>query len=379
MAKKRRKTTKNLNRRQLARREKEDRFQQRLIWAAITVVTLIVVIIGYGVVTEVFIKARRPVAIVGDEEITTREFQARQRYERRLLQLELMQYRNYLQQFDPTSEEQQTFTQQIQITINNLEKQLSPDLSAVFGGRVLDDMIEEALVRQEAAERGLTVSNQEVNRHMEEMLGYDPEAAEQGTITDTLGVDNFDELYRMFRENVLKASRYSEEDYRDLVRVNLLQQRIKEDLTDEVQEEVEQVEVTYFTTETEEAGQTLRERLNNGEIAPEELVEELNGDESEATNAAALPWLPTGYLAGQTTPQIEQIAFNTPVDRASEPALNPNDGLYYVIYVTGHEERPLSDFLLEDAREQQYTNWVEEQKEEKVEYLNWEKAVITKI
>ena len=63
---------KELNRRQLARREKEKKLNQILIWSAVGVVALVVLIMGYGIITELVLKPRQPVARVDGAAITTK-------------------------------------------------------------------------------------------------------------------------------------------------------------------------------------------------------------------------------------------------------------------------------------------------------------------
>ena len=54
-----------------------------------------------------------------------------------------------------------------------------------------------------------------------------------------------------------------------------------------------------------------------------------------------------------------------------------SDGQYYVIFVNGHEERPVNEATLRQMREDQYNSWLELQKQERWEYLDWQKAVLT--
>jgi len=119
----------------------------------------------------------------------------------------------------------------------------------------------------------------------------------------------------------------------------------------------------------------LRERIENGED-PTGLIVEVNNDESEQTAGYALGWVPAGYLGGQLGAEIEQVVFNTPVGKAAEPTLG-SDGFYYVIYINGHEERPVDEATLQQMREDQYNSWLEPQKQERWEYLDWQTAVLT--
>ncbi|HOT91137.1 MAG TPA: SurA N-terminal domain-containing protein [Anaerolineae bacterium] len=373
---KQQKLPKELNRRQLARREKEKRLNRILIGSAIGVVALIVLVLGYGLLMELVIKPGKPVAKVDGVAITTKEFQSRLYYERLLMRNQLQAYQNYLLQIDPNDEAMQSLSQQIQTTISNLETQLSETMASAVAKQVLDSMVEERLVQKEAQARGLTVSQDEVNLSIEQMLGYDRTITATETTTATATPqESFDSLYQKFREDILGESKLSEEAYRTMVETNLLKEQLKAVLGADIEQTADQVEVTFFMLKSEEDGRALQERINNGEDV-KALVEELNNDDSTDTAAYDFPWLPAGYIGGQLGPTLEQVAFNTPIGKAAEPTLG-SDGRYYVIYVSGHEERPLSESLLAQNREQNYTAWLSEQKTQRCEYLDWQKAVLT--
>jgi len=372
MAKQKGTSPKSPTRRQVARRVKEERLSRILIWSAIGVAALIVLIIGYGLLTELVIKARQPVARIDGNAITTQQYQQRLYYERLLMRQQLNVYQSYLFQLDPTEETMQSLYQQIQFTVSNLESQLAPNMASLFGKQVLDTMLEEELVRQEAAARNLVVSKDEVTLAIEEMLGYD-RAAE--TITDTTTVESFDTLYKDFNENILKPSRFSERDFRAMVETSLLREQLQALVGADIAQTSDQVETVFLAVDSEETGLALRELINLGAEDPFVLIEELNNDGNDQTAGYALPWMPVGYLASQLGMDIERVAFNTPVGKASEPTLG-NDGQLYVIYVSGHEERPLDEAMLRQMRQETYATWLETQKA-RWEYLNWQAAVLT--
>jgi hypothetical protein len=402
MAKKPKKKSKRLTRRQLARREKEARAQRLITWIAIGIGVLVVAILAYGLITEVIIAAREPVAQVGETTIRANEFKARQSYERWMTQLQIYQYQTYLDQINqsdalgagtPTPEAAEgaetppepsisddPLAQQIQFTISNLERQLSSDLAESFARGVLDSMVEETLVRQAAEARGLSTTEDEIQLRIEQEVGYNRDAiTETQTLTDTAiagGQPQFGELYDQFKTNVLQVTRYPEEDFRAMIRAEVLREKLKAELAEGIETDADQVKATVFIANEEEQAEAIRARINEAGEDPEVLVDELSGDENENTTGYELPWLPEGYIGAQLGPEIEQTAFNTSVGTASEPVLGTDDR-YYVVYVSGHEVRELSTELLQQEQEEAYQSWLTEQKEEKVEYLNWEEAVVT--
>ncbi len=378
-------------RRQLARREREQRAQRLIMGIAIAVGAVILGLLIYGIVTEVFIEARRPVAQVNDTTITAEKFKARQGYERWMTQLEVFQYQMYLQELSaeqalaPEGDDDglSDFIQQLQFQLSNLEQQLSPDMATLYASQVLDAMVEEELVRQEAQVRGLSVTDAEVESRIGLMLGYNPEAttdAEDPTapITETIAPlpepEDFDELYSHFKSNVLEVTRFSERDFRAMVRADLLRDRLRAEFAQDIPEVQDQVEATIFIVETEEAAETVSARINDEGADPQIIADEFVVDENPNTSGFDIPWLPAGFIAPQLGEEVERAAFNTPVGRASEPVMSWDDQ-FVVVYVKGREERPL-DELLGSLEEQAYQGWLAQAKETRTEYFAWERAVV---
>jgi hypothetical protein len=379
MAKKRNPKSR-LTRRQHKVRRKDERIQRIITWSAIGIGALIVLIIGYGVITEMIIKPNRPVATVGNEEITVGEYQSRVRYERLMTRNQIFQYQQYLTQVDTTDPQMSGFAQQIQQTQAQLESQLSPEMATLFGKDVLDQMIEERIVRQKAEEAGVTVSDEAVEERIEQMMGYDREAALEATSSPTMTVtetqsimteSEYQQAYNNFRTNFLQEVGLSEQGFRRIIRTDLLRAEVQDLVTQDVPLEREQAQVTYLAVPSEEQAETLRERVLAGEEM-DTLVEELNNNENEASFGRALPWYPEEYLSSVLSPELAEMVFTMPLETVSEPQPGANGEIYYVLTVNGREVRPLNEALLQQEKQEAYNTWLQEQKDEKAEYLDWE-------
>ena len=375
---------KSVNRKDAIRYKKDEKIQRNLTLIAIAIAALIVIILSYGFVTEVIIKPQKPVAQIGDVAITVKDYQARVRHERLLLYGQTLTYQEQLTQLDTTDENEAAFAQQLQMQLDSLEQQLDSEMAVIFGGQVLDRMIEEELVRQEAAQRGLTADQNEITKYIEQMLGYDREAAavaETETLTETAEITEtqiqptiteaeYQERYTNFKNNYLERSGLSEEAFRSVLEAELLQAELREQLGENIEAEAEQVQAAYFSASTEEATQALKARIDDGETI-EDLIAELNEDEDDNTIAGELSWYPRGAVFSQIGSEVEAVAFDTPVDAASDPVIGA-DERYYVLYIQGHETRPLSDSLLWQRESEKYDEWLGEQKQDKVERMEWQ-------
>jgi hypothetical protein len=365
-------TPKTLTRRQVARRKKEEKLNRILTWSAIGVVVAVLLIIGYGLTMELVVKVRRPVARVDGVAISTQQFQQRLYYQRLLMRRQLDMNQYYLSQIDASDETMQSYYQYLQSTVSSLESQLAVSSASDLGKQVLDYMLEEEVVRKEAQARNLTVSQDDLDLTIEQIVGYDRTATE--TVTDTSTIESFDSLYEQYNENFLKPSQFSEQDFRTMVETSLLRDQLVAEIGADIPKTSDQVDPILFAVDSEEAGTALRERIENGED-PTGLIVELNNDESDQTAAVALSWVPAGYLEAQLGAEIEQETFNTPVGQVAGPTLG-NDGQYYVVYINGHEERPVDDATMQQMLEDQFDAWLEPRKLD-WEYLDWEAAVLT--
>ena len=166
---------KSITKKHIARLERERRQTRIIVWAAAAVVVIVLGLIGYSLLNELVLQPRQPVARVGDEKITTKQFQARVRLQRDQIIGQYSQYSQFGQMFG------MDFTAQLQ----QLEYQLSETGATTLGQGVLDSMINEILLRNEAANLGITASEEEIQARLEEVFGYFPNGEPTATVTPT--------------------------------------------------------------------------------------------------------------------------------------------------------------------------------------------------
>ncbi len=157
----------------IARLEREQQQTRLILFAFIGIVVIVIGLLGYGYLDVNYLQYRRTVASVGNVNITTGEWQARVRMERtRLINL-MSTYQQYSQLFGVDT------TQQVQ----QISSQLSN--STTLGQSVLDQLIDEELIRQEAAKRGITASPAEVDKAIQDSYKYYPNGTPTPTVTPT--------------------------------------------------------------------------------------------------------------------------------------------------------------------------------------------------
>lgn len=150
----------------LARVERERRQTRSIMFVSAIVIGLVLLLVGWGIVKTYIIEPRQAVANVDNVEITSREFQAYARFSRGQLIDQYAQYYQFMQWFE--DEESQTSILQ---TLSQISYQLEP---SYLGQSTIDSLVEDVLIRQEATNRGITVSEAEVDQALEEFFGYYP-------------------------------------------------------------------------------------------------------------------------------------------------------------------------------------------------------------
>ena len=156
MPKPTRSSSKVVTKKHLAREQRE-RLQTRFILIGTAIVIfLVIVLIGYGVLDQNVFQPNRTIAKVDGSSIPLKELKAN------------VMYRNisYLQNYQQIAQyfgEDASFRQQYQNAIDNLATS------------VQEALVEDRLIRQEAARRHITVSKQEVDKAMQDQLGYYPD------------------------------------------------------------------------------------------------------------------------------------------------------------------------------------------------------------
>ena len=129
---------------------------------------LALILVVAGLVSEFVIRPNSVVAEVGETQLITRDFWKRTFLEQNRLQNQLLRMSQLEQQFG----NQGFFATQI----NQLQGTLSSPFT--LGVEVLDQMIREEVVRQQAAERGITVTEAEIDEAIREEV-----AGQQGAVT----------------------------------------------------------------------------------------------------------------------------------------------------------------------------------------------------
>ena len=168
-----------VNKKHQARADRE-RNQVRIITITSIIIGVIVIgLIAFAFVNEYLLKPTRAVAVVGSEKVTIAEFQTRVRYTRFQMLNQMAQYESYKNMLF-TDESSSAYIDNI---ISQIQSQLDDKVS--LGQSVLDELVQEAVIRQEAKKLGISVSDAEIEQSLQEAYGYYANGTPTPTITPT--------------------------------------------------------------------------------------------------------------------------------------------------------------------------------------------------
>lgn len=396
------KLPKELTRKQQSRVEREAR-QQR--WLLIGVVAVLVVTVGliiFGVVYERVLIPRQPVAKVDGMDITSDAFEKRVLYQDYNLQQRLAQLKAQRAQFasDPSLS---FLTSQYDQQISQIQAQVSDP--AVLGKQVLDGMIDEDVIRQEAARRNITVSQAEVTQYIEQnIFNYyrvpptptptstplptpsvspTPQPTPSVPITTTpeststplptatpVSEQAFNQEYNNLLSTIRTQSRLAESDFRTLVENELLRQKLQQAFIDAAPASADEIKLRYVRLESEPAATAASALMSAGIPFYQFYTQVQSGQIVSATNGET-DWMPATDISQQFDKAVADQLIALPISQTTQVITNVF-GSSYIFQVTGHEVRSLTDAQKQTEGQTQFTNWLTAQRNTPglVDYLN---------
>ncbi|MCJ7568693.1 MAG: SurA N-terminal domain-containing protein [Anaerolineales bacterium] len=368
----------------LARAERE-RIQSRwLMGITIAIVVVAIGVLGYGWFESTYVQPKKTIAIVNDVTITKGEFSGRVR----ILQRELIgQLNSYVQMEQFFASDPQTIE-----SIRELQNQIQTQLAypEITGQVVINSMIREILVRQEAERMDVHVLPEDVAREIQVSFGFYPNgtptpiptltpdatlmaqiptvsAPTEGpsptsslpqtpnpTVTPYV-LEAYEEDYAQFLDS-LSDFEISESDFMAYVEGQLLEEKLREQFQPEIDTVTEQVLIQHIFTLDEETAQVALEQLESGEVW-DDVLKEYSEDPSSQESSGDLGWNTLNDLVAFLG-QMGITAFAAPVMEVIGP-IESQQG-WHLLRVIDRQDREISQDAQQEAVDSAFEAWIYE-------------------
>jgi parvulin-like peptidyl-prolyl isomerase len=398
---KRSSTPKVVTKKHIARLEREQRQIRLIRGIAIGGLILVVGLLVFGYLQMNVLSKQQSVAQVNGDKITSGQFQERVRLERVSLYNQLNQYQYFQQAFGMDTSQQ----------VQSIQAQL--DSPETMGESVLNSMIDEVLLRQQAKERGITVSTEEVDKYIQEAYGfykdgtpvptvtptayaYPTLSAEQlkiypPTLTPTIAPTTTPEptftpdpsatatapalptptavpelptasptpftiegFQGEFKKTLDQFKEYgiSEQTLRSVYEIQVLRTKMLEDQEKDLQATESQVLARHILVDTEVEAQAVEELLKQG-VDFAEVARKYSKDTGSGQNGGELGWAP----ASNYVTEFAEAVSTLPIGQISEPVKTQFG--YHIIQVIAREDLPLSADQLEQKKQTAFDEWLQ--------------------
>jgi parvulin-like peptidyl-prolyl isomerase len=403
MATKQSSTPKLATKKHIARLERE-RQQVRLIQTiSITAIAIVVLLVGYGIFDTTYLKAHKPVAEVNGEKITLQYWQERLQLTRLNLANNLQMYQSYQQNYGMDFSQQ---LQQIQLLLQTPE---------TLGTQVLNQLIDETLIRQEAKKRGITVSAAEVEAKIqgspqfdffpngtptptitptdvsmptltsEQLKLYPPTSTPTEVLTPTAAQTNtpdpastatstpaaatptplplpptatatpytLDGFKTQYGKSLdsLKGFGISESTFRSVSENQIYRDKLLEVIAKDAPRSQEEALVRHILVDSDQLANVVYALINSGQDFGT-LAKKYSKDTASAANGGNMDWFGKGAMV----PEFEQAAFSQPIGEIGKPVKSQYG--YHIIQVIAREERPATASQYEQNRQTAFTDWL---------------------
>lgn len=362
----------------VARADREQTLRNRILAGAGLTLLLVIGLLTYGWIQVNVIQPPQPVAIVNGQEISTGIFRDRVKLVQYNLQSQYSSLTSILAVVGDDPQARSTYQSQL----NNVTQQLGSPL--FVGSSVLDGLIQEVLVEQEAKLRGIVVTEQDLDQAIQENFGFSDQPAVLASASP--GVPNptqsevdatpsapgptasppsttpaaasatpytrelFERNYQAFLTN-LGSFGVNEGAVRSELQAQLYRERLGQTFEPEVPRVQEQVWARHILVAEESLAADLLEQARSG-ADWELLAAEHTTDEAGKANGGDLGW----FARGRMVEPFEEAAFAGEVGDIVGPV--QSEFGWHIIEILGHEDRELADSDFRSAVALAFDEWL---------------------
>jgi parvulin-like peptidyl-prolyl isomerase len=380
--------------------EREAVVQRYIIFGTAIVLGIAALVLIVAIGIDQFVVPGQPAAQVNDEVITIGEFQRRVRLERALINIQLNQAIAEAQLLGVPQDQVASFLSSqppYSVWLNEIQV---PDQ---LGNRVLNEMIDNELIRQRASELGLSVTPEDVQEQINKFFGYDPNeglttptptstpttsptpfvsptptntptatatplltatatftpfpsATPTGTPDATQRAENFTSLRDDYYSVVRRDTGLSDDEINQMFEDMALREIMRDSITAELPRNAPFVNVRLIALDSDERAQEILVALQAGEPFAE-LAQSVSSDTSNV-QGGELGWQPFTSFEGTYGEAVASAVTDAAVGALIGPI--QSDATYYVLQLRGRENREQSEQEYEAARDAEAEQYVDD-------------------
>ncbi len=379
------------NKKHIAKRKQEEKTIKLMRTIGIVVAAIVVGTVLFGLIYNFLVIPPQAVAVVNGEKITTEQFQAKAKYARFNI---VSQYDQAYQMYQFMNQYAPDYSQQYLYQMYQLYYSMQ-----TIGTSSYQAIIDDVMTRQKAIEMGFTVTDEEIDAKIQELLGYYPDGAPEisdATVVPTstytplqltmvtpipdvevapteMPVEDttteevtptavpteytealYESNYKTMMSNVRTQAGISEEMFRYLIELDIYVDKVKETFRDEVGTPTEEVVwAKHILVETEAEALGLLDQLNEG-AAWDDLAAEYSLDTSNNTTGGDLGW----FTKDSMVAEFSDAAFAGEIGDIVGP-VETSYG-FHLIMIVGHEDRLMSADGIQNLIDEKYYATVSE-------------------
>lgn len=392
-----------------SRAERESEIQRYVILGTGIAVAVIVIILAAAIIVDQIITPNQAVASVNGQNITVSQFEKRVRLERVLRIQRISAFVNFYRQFGyPDDQIGQQLQQQEPYNTYYNELQI-PDK---MGLTVVNDMIEDQLIRQAAAEKGVTVTQEQIQEQVNQFFGYDPKAIAEAestaeatatvepsatptpfvsptpsptptttptpeltptasttpqatfspepTLSSTQQADQFTTNKNDFYSQLRSETGMSDNDINAYFESLALRQALRDSVATDITSTGPFVDARHILVATEEEANDIIDALKNGESFAD-LAKAVSTDTGSGAKGGELGWSPVS----QYVKPFADAVLSAEIGAVVGPV--KSEFGYHVIQVRAREDRDLTTDQADTAKENVFKTWLDNLKTEKAD------------
>jgi parvulin-like peptidyl-prolyl isomerase len=202
--------------------------------------------------------------------------------------------------------------------------------------QVLEQMIDQELIRQAAEGMGVSISDSKLETSLQDIIGQSG------------GREGF--------EQSLQAMGTSYQDFRQMLLDQLLSEAVYREVTESISSTAEQAHVRHILLTTRERAEEVLVRLQAGDDFAY-LAGEYSEDISTRDAGGDVGFFPRGVMP----PEVEEVAFSLETGEVS--GIVESQFGFHIIQVLEREEREISVEVFENLRQQAFMQWLQAERE----------------